>query len=156
MIKYFVTSRKSPIDQTIKYYAQISSPEPIDLEAIAKRIAANCTLTRHDILACLSAFQEQLIMSLQEGKSVRLSDLGCFRVSLRSEGTEREEDFSTARIKSTHILFSPSPRLRKAVAVGADGVNFSMLEKTEASAKASTDAPTEAPSKAPEHSDGGL
>ena len=130
MIKYFVKGRKSPIDKTTKYYAQIASPEPVDVEAIAKRIAANCTLTRHDILACLSAFQEQLILSLQEGKSVRLADLGCFRVSLRSDGTVSEEEFTTAKIKGTHILFSPAARLRKALIVGADGVNFSMMDKT--------------------------
>ena len=135
MIKYFVKSRKNPIDKTSKYYAQISSPEPIDLEAIAKRIAANCTLTRHDILACLSAFQEQLILSLQEGKSVRLSDLGCFRVTLRSEGTETELEFSTSKIIGTHILFSPAARLRKALSVGADGVNFSMMAKTSSSSE---------------------
>ena len=130
MIKYFVKSRKNPIDKTTKFYAQIASPEPIDVEAIARRIAANCTLTRHDILACLSAFQEQLINSLQEGKSVRLADLGSFRVTLSSQGTDTAEEFNSSHIRGLRIRFTPAARLRKSVSVGADGVNLSMMDKT--------------------------
>ena len=132
MIKYYVKSRKNPIDKTSKFYAQISSPEPIDVEAIVKRIAANCTLTRHDIVACLSAFQEQLIYMLQEGKSVHLSDLGCFRITLRSEGANTAEEFSTGNIMGTRIRFTPAARLRKAIAIGADGVTLSLADKKQA------------------------
>ena len=140
MIKYFVKSRKNPIDKTTKFYAQIASPEPIDVEAIARRIAANCTLTRHDILACLSAFQEQLIYSLQEGKSVRLSDLGSFRVTLRSQGTDTAEEFNSGHIEGMRIRFTPAARLRKSISVGADGVSLSVVDKT---TPGGADSPTE-------------
>ena len=140
MIKYYVKGRKNPIDKSTKYYAQISSPEPVDIEAIAKRIGANCTLTRHDILACLSAFQEQLIYSLQEGKSVRLSDLGSFRVTLHSEGTETMEEFTTSHVTGIRIRFVPAARLRKAIAIGADGVSISATDKPKASAPSDEEA----------------
>ena len=134
MIKFYVKSRQNPINQNTKFYAQIASPEPVSIETIAKQIAAGCTLTRHDILACLSSFQEQLINALQDGKSVRLSDLGSFRVSLSSDGTDTKEAFSASKIKGVSIIFAPSARLRKATALGADGMSLSMINKGEPTA----------------------
>ena len=127
MLKYQVVSRKNPISKSTKFYAQLGSPEPVSLDKIADMIAANCTLTRHDIVACLSAFQEQLINSLQEGKSVRLGDLGSFRVSLHSRGTDTAEEFSASCISGIKFRFYPAARLRKALKIGADGVSFSKV-----------------------------
>ena len=132
MLKYYVKSRQNPITKTTKFYAQIASPEPVTIEAIAKLIAQNCTLTRHDIVACLSAFQEQLINMLQEGKSVRLSDVGCFRLTLHSQGTDTKENFSASHVKGVRIRFMPSSRLRKSLAIGADGMRLSAMEKAPA------------------------
>lgn len=129
MLKYHVVSRKNPLNGSVKYYGQMATPESLDIEAISKRIADNCTLTRHDIVACLSAFQEQMIYSLLEGKSVKLGDLGTFRVTISSEGQEFEKDFKASSIKSLHIRFYPAPRLKRAVRVGAEGVKF-MAERS--------------------------
>lgn len=134
MLRYAVVPRKSPLSDEIKYYAHCTSPEPVTIDAIARRIAMNCTLTRHDIVACLSAFQEQLIESLQEGKSVRLSDLGSFRLTLRSKGCPKKEDFTSSMISGTLVRFVPAPKLRKALAVGAEGVQFVLQGKAPAEA----------------------
>ena len=132
MIKFYVTGRLNPITKTTKFYAQMASPESVDINTVANRIAANCTLTRHDILACLSAFQEQLINNLQDGKSVRLPDLGSFRVTLHSEGADSKESFSSSHIKGASVRFVPSARLRKATAIHTDGMNLSFVEHHEA------------------------
>ena len=125
MLKYQVVSRKNPIDKATKYYAQLVSPQPVDVNKIADMIASNCTLTRHDIVACLSAFQEQLIYALQEGKSVHLGDLGCFRIALRSEGTNTEQEFTASNITGIKFRFFAASRLRKSLKKGAEGIAFS-------------------------------
>lgn len=124
MLKYTVVSRKNPVNSDVKWYAQIASPEPVSIDKLSNLIAQNCTLTRHDIVACLSAFQEQLINALQEGKSVRLADLGSFRVTMHSAGALTKDAFSTANINGLSIRFVPASRLRKAISVGAHGVKF--------------------------------
>ena len=127
MLHYSIISRKNPMSSVVKYYAQIASPEPLDIEALSKRIAQNCTLTRHDIVACLSAFQEQLINALQEGKSVRLNDVGSFRVTMHSNDTDLQKDFTSANIKKLSIRFVPAAALRKAISIGADGIKMACL-----------------------------
>ena len=127
MLKYSVVSHKAPGTQEVKYYAQAASPDPIDINKISEMIAQNCTLTRHDILACLSAFQEQIINALQDGKSVRLGDLGSFRVTMHSIGTQTQEEFTSANVKGLTIRFLPASRLRKAIRIGAAGISLSRM-----------------------------
>lgn len=137
MLKYSVVSRKNPNNQEVKFYAQIATPEPLSIDSLAKMIAQNCTLTRHDIVACLSAFQEQFINALQEGKSIRLGDLGSFRVTMHSIGAETEETFASSNVNRLSIRFAPAPKLRKAISIGADGIQLSKLQKEEPPAPAS-------------------
>ena len=127
MLKYTVVSRKNPVNSNVKWYAQIATPEPIGIDTLSNLIAQNCTLTRHDILACLSAFQEQLINALQHGKSVRLADLGSFRVTMHSVGAPTEDDFSVGNINRLSIRFVPASKLRKSISVGASGIAFSQI-----------------------------
>ena len=129
MLKYSVLCRKNPVNKNVKWYAQIASPEPLMIDKLAELIAQNCTLTRHDILACLSAFQEQLINALQEGKSVRLADLGSFRVTMHSVGSPTEDAFTASNINRLSIRFVPATKLRKALSVGAHGIAFVQLPK---------------------------
>ena len=129
MLKYSVLCRKNPANKNAKWYAQIASPQPLDIDTLSNLIAQNCTLTRHDILACLSAFQEQLINALKEGKSVRLADLGSFRVTMHSVGSPTEDAFTAGNINRLSIRFVPASKLRKAISVGADGIAFTMLPK---------------------------
>ena len=127
MLKYTVVCRKNPVNSDVKFYAQLTPPEPVDVDKISEMIAQNCTLTRHDIVACLSAFQEQLINALMDGKSVRLGDLGSFRVTAHSNGAATEEAFNASNIMNLTIRFVPASRLRKTLRVGAPGISFKQI-----------------------------
>ncbi len=48
----------------------------MNLEQVATNISRECTVTVHDVKAVLSSLQEQIILALQDGKSVRFGDLG--------------------------------------------------------------------------------
>ena len=127
MLKYFVVTRKNPQNEDVKWYAQIAPPEVMDINKISELIAQNCTLTRHDIVACLSAFQEQMLNALMEGKSVRLQDLGSFRMTMHSVGAPTEDAFSVGNINRLSIRYVPSARLRKSLSIGAPGIQMSQI-----------------------------
>ena len=59
-----------------------------------------------------------------DGQSVKLGELGTFRLSLSSEGCENEADFNTSKIKSTKIIFSPGKFLKDNV----DNVHFERVK----------------------------
>ena len=86
MINFDVIQRRNPKDGTVKFYSQAQTSEYMTLEDIAENISRECTVTVHDIKAVLSALEEQIIIALQAGRSVRFGDLGSFHVTLQSKG----------------------------------------------------------------------
>ena len=84
MINFDVIQRRNPKDGTVKFYSQVYTSEYMTLDDIAENISRECTVTVHDIKAVLSALEEQIIIALQAGRSVRFGDLGSFHVTLKS------------------------------------------------------------------------
>lgn len=124
MMQYKVVTRKNPINKTKKFYPALVSPQPVDKTKIIERIEKRCTLASADVKAVLDALEVELIDCLQEGWSVRLGDFGSFRVSLRTKGKDKAEDVQAEHILSTHVVFTPSPRIRRALSVKSKAVKF--------------------------------
>ena len=83
MINYKAIQRKNPLNDEVKWYPTIVLGNPVLLDEMTELIALNCTVTEHDIKAVLSALQEQIVLALKQGRSVRLGDLGSFRLTSR-------------------------------------------------------------------------
>lgn len=130
MLHYRIVERKKPGDDfaASKFYGCLVNPGIIDLDGLAKRISGNCTVTRADTLAVLSALEEQIIYALQSGMRVHLGDVGCFRLTCQGEGTELKEDYKTSLIKKLKVVFFPSKALREAVAVDNKDIKFYNVE----------------------------
>lgn len=124
MIPYQVKAIKSPKTGDIKYYAQIAPQNYVDLDAITEAISNECTLTEHDIKAVLSALQEQVLLNLRSGNTVRLGDLGSFRLTLSSKYSDTAEEVSVDNIKALHVRFTKSARLNQTLAKGQRGISF--------------------------------
>lgn len=114
--------------ETVKYYACLVNPGIMDIEGLAKRISSTCTVTRADCLAVLAALQEQIVYALQSGMRVHLGDVGCFRLTCQSGGTETPEEFDVKQIKKLKVNFYPSKVLRNAIALSNEEVSFYNLE----------------------------
>ena len=108
MIYYNVIKRKSPKDGTVKFYASARQTTYATLDQVAENISRECTLTVHDIKAVLSSLQEQVILMLRDGKSVRFGDLDSFRATLKSKGTANKEDFKKSNVSRVMVRFSKS------------------------------------------------
>lgn len=116
-VKFSVVARKNPLrpEDPAKYYGQAKASGEVTLNEMSEGISQSCTVTKPDILAVLSGLEFTIIQSLQNGEIVRLGELGSFRLTLRSEGTETEKEFTSARIIRPKLRFTPGKALKNAL-----------------------------------------
>lgn len=126
MITYVIKAKKNPITKTVKYYPQVAPVTPLVLDDVVDKISGQCTVTEHDIKAVLSALQEQIIVALREGNSVRLGDLGSFRLTINGTGADTREAVTADDIKRLRVRYTMSARLRASLLKGQRGVRFSL------------------------------
>lgn len=129
MIKYVIRAKKNPIVKSVKYYPQIAPTTPMTLAQIVKRIEKRSTVSSADVKAVLDALQYEVIEALQNGNSVRLGDLGSFRLSIKSEGSTSSEEarrMGANAIKSVNVQFTKSTAMRDALS--PSNVEFGLQE----------------------------
>jgi predicted histone-like DNA-binding protein len=115
MLKVKSVKRKDPRDQASieKFYLTTISQGSSNLKQLAEKISYQSTLTPGDCYNVLSALEKNVIDELQQGRIVRLGELGTFRVSVSSEGKMTDEELNASAIKKARILFRPSVELSK-------------------------------------------
>ncbi len=90
-----------------KAYAKPQAKEVMSFRHFIRHIADHGGYTRGKVKGVLSDMCECLVEMLLEGKKVSLDDLGSFWISFSCEGAENCEVFTTDKIKSVNIIFSP-------------------------------------------------
>lgn len=126
-VNYSVVARKNPADiesGEVKYYATAQAKGTTGIDEIAERISHATTVTRADCLAVLAALEEQISDCLQSGEIVKLGDIGTFRISIGSSGSDTEETFTVALIKTPKVVFLPSQNLKKQIS----SLNFTKVK----------------------------
>lgn len=111
MFKYVVVSKRSPIDNSVKFYAAPDKVTPIDIDTITQRIEKRTTVSSADAKAVLDALEYEIKEALIEGNSVRLGDLGTFRATINGRGAKSREEHSAKCINYLMCRFRPSVRL---------------------------------------------
>ena len=130
MLTYHVIRRKNIKTGDILFYPQLVTAAADDRAKIIERIEKKCTLASADVKAVVDALEVEIIDCLQQGRSIRLGDLGSFRPSLRcGKGVSDEQSVSPAMIKRVHIVFHPSSRIRRALSVKDHAVSFYRRDK---------------------------
>lgn len=119
MIKYIIQAKKNNLQKpaTIKYYPQAAPTTPLTLNQIVKRIEKRSTVSSADVKAVLDALQYEVIDALQNGNSVRLGDLGSFRLTIKAEGADTAADAKRQGanlIKEVSVQFTKSTAMRDA------------------------------------------
>ena len=116
MIKYVIQGKKNPLKKTeIKYYPQMAPSTPMTLAQIVKRVEKRSTVSSADVKAVLDALQYEVIEALENGNSVRLGDLGSFRLTMRSQGVETVAEAKkkgAQLIKKVNVQFTKSTTMR--------------------------------------------
>ncbi len=120
MIQYVIRAKKNNFSEnkTVKYYPQITPSSPVNVREIAKRIEKACTVSSADVKAVLDTLQTEVIEALLSGNTVRLGDLGSFRLTLSASGCETTEEAKKAGanlIKKVNVRFTKSGKMRQAL-----------------------------------------
>ncbi len=97
---------------TIKYYAGIIRQQPVQMRRFATEIAKMCTLTTTDIFAVLEAFLERLHSHMEDGRIIKLGDLGSFSPTLSSRAEESPGEVDHYTIAKMRVNFRPSKELQ--------------------------------------------
>lgn len=96
----------------VKTFAMAKTSGFCDLQKLCRLISARSTVSSADVKAVLDGLNWALDMELQSGNVVQVGELGNFRLSISSSGTENEADFDATKIKKANIVFSPGASLR--------------------------------------------
>ena len=65
-----------------------------------------------DVKAILDSLNWAMGLELRSGNIVQVGEFGNFRLSVKSTGTENEDDFNASKIKKARIVFTPGSSLR--------------------------------------------
>jgi predicted histone-like DNA-binding protein len=114
-IKYKIIERGQPGvtgGGVKKFYASTMVNGNSDIEELTENIEKISTVSGADIRAVLYALTDTIPNMLADGKSVKLGEIGNFRVNISSEGKETAEDINAACIKKSKIIFTPGKKLK--------------------------------------------
>ena len=99
-MKFKVVKKKNPQNQEqSKFYLQNVKIGMKTTDDICKEIANASSLTKGDVLNTLSNLNDIIVKWLVEGYSVRLDNLGVFRITLKSTGVEEAEKCTSDVVK---------------------------------------------------------
>ena len=94
------------------FYPTTCNYQAWDVDAIAEEISEQCTLTRADIRAVVVELQEQIRTLMLAGYTVRMGNIGSFRVGIRGVQAATPEAVDPGWF-IVRTLFTPSSWLRK-------------------------------------------
>ena len=95
-----------------KYYPAPVMEGEMNIESLTKAIEKISTVSGADIRAVLYALVDVSIDGLERGAIIRMSDLGNFRISLKTEGKATPEEVNASCVKKAGIIFTPATRLK--------------------------------------------
>ena len=116
-LEYRLIQKVNPrnVTEAKKFYAKTVNRGKLSLRQLSKEIADVSTVSIVDTIAVIESLILLIPKHITQGETVQLGDFGSFSISLRSEGTELEENFSSSKIKSIKIQFRPGKELKKAI-----------------------------------------
>jgi predicted histone-like DNA-binding protein len=101
---------------TKKYYATSVSQGEKTLDDLTKKIEKISTVSGADIRAVQYATVDVIVDDLADGYIVRIGELGSLRVSISSEGKDKEADITGNAVNNSRILFTPGSKLKEMLA----------------------------------------
>lgn len=134
MIQYKISSVKSPKTGQKVYFPTIVQSGTLSLDDVTSRISKRSTMHAADIKAVLSALERVAGDALTSGHTVRLGDLGSFRLTCAATGGEDDSTNVTAKhVSRLRIRFTPSAAMQRMLRDtnrNGSSVNFCRKEST--------------------------
>lgn len=117
MINLIPTKRKVNINGTSKemHTLKLTLVHPMKFDSITKLIAERSTLSEFEVGFVLGELSTIIIENLQQGRGVRLENLGTFEPSLKATAVESSDELTLDTVKKVNIIYKPSPAIKKAL-----------------------------------------
>ncbi|MDL2224196.1 HU family DNA-binding protein [Bacteroidales bacterium OttesenSCG-928-M06] len=113
-VHYVVRPRKNPQDPKAaeKFYLIAKSLSPVTRKTLIDDMVRNTSLTKHEAATGIDYLFESLPRYLELGHSVQLGELGYFRVTVTSKGSETLKEATPEKIikKKLHFIFGKEIR----------------------------------------------
>lgn len=108
------TGKTNPNDSQLpmQYYPRAIHSGTIDLDELADQISIKSTVSPADCYAVIVGLVNEISLSLEEGKIVRLGHLGSFQVSIKGTASASENEVKPQNVKSASIIYRPGSRLK--------------------------------------------
>lgn len=123
-ILYSARVVKSFQDDVIRYTLTPKAVGTVTINELADDMAAESTVTRHDVKAVLSSLEVNIIKSLRRGNTVQLGDLGSFHLTFKSGLVTSKEEVSPSLVKNINVRFVPSKAFKNAMKKDNEFISF--------------------------------
>ncbi|MCI6213035.1 hypothetical protein [Bacteroides heparinolyticus] len=130
-VNYKLVKKKNPLKKNdpAKWYATPNSARPLAQKAMTRAATENTSTAPTELESAMELLAAFIPRQLQQGHTVSVPGLGTFRLSFKSEGVEKIDDFRPERmIKSPRIVFTPAKELRERTLLGLSFENGGVLE----------------------------
>lgn len=116
-IKFNIQEIGNPGDPNApkKFYARPVHAGEISLEELAADISHASSITEADVYAVLQSLVREIPRNVSRGYIVRLGNMGSFRLSTKSQGSDLQEEVTGANITSSRLLFHAGKQIRMAM-----------------------------------------
>ena len=98
-----------------KWYPVLKSTGLIKERQVAKLIADETTLNPKEAEMAVSQLLKVVTNLLLSGNTVQLGELGSFRLTATTEGSDTKEETTAQKIKKVNVRFSESEELKNAM-----------------------------------------
>ncbi|MGL4851213.1 MAG: HU family DNA-binding protein [Phocaeicola sp.] len=98
------------------YHPRVINKTPLENDEILSLINHRCSLTDSDVVACLTELSHIIEQGLREGRSVQLTGIGSFNLSLTCSAEEVTPRTRAEHVKVKEITFRADNQLKRKLA----------------------------------------
>ncbi len=113
-VPFSASGKTNPQNATapLLYYPRAGNSGAVDLDVLAENISKKCTVTEADCYAVIISLEAEITTELEQGKIVRMGQLGSFQVSVKGSASSTATAVDAGSIKSSSMIFKPGKRLK--------------------------------------------
>lgn len=121
------------------WYGRVKYQGTINERKMAEEIEKRSTVHLADILAVIASLKEVMAEHIMNSERVVLTDFGTFKLGMTTKAAETRDDFTTANIVSSRVIFQEAKTLNTNRTVStrsmSTGVKFEELDHYEGNVK---------------------
>jgi len=116
-LHYVVQQRKNPRDLEApgKHYLIAKSLPAVDRKTFVQDMVRNTSLTKNEATTALDYLFESLPRYIALGHTVKLGELGYFRATIQSTGSDSEDEATTDKVTKKRVVFIFGSELRNLI-----------------------------------------